>query len=152
MGALLVVVFLVLPVVEIYVIVQVGQQIGALPTVALLLAMSVVGSWLVKREGLRTWTAFRATLDAGRVPGREIADGALVILGGAFLVTPGFVTDVLGLLLVLPPSRAAIRRAALLAFGRRYVVAGKVGEAGYAAYTARQSRVIDMEGDARPDE
>ena len=109
MGLLLVLAFVVMPIVELYVIVQVGQAIGALQTVGLLLGVAIVGSWLVKREGMRAWTAFIAATRAHRVPAKEVADGALVILGGALLLTPGFVSDVLGLLLVLPPTRAAVR-------------------------------------------
>jgi len=109
-GGLLFLVFLVLPVVELYVIIQVGHAIGVLNTIGLLILISVVGAWIVKREGARAWGAFRLALTEGRVPARETADGALVILGGALLVTPGFVSDVLGTLLVLPPTRALVRR------------------------------------------
>jgi UPF0716 protein FxsA len=111
MALVLVLLFLVLPVVELYVILQVGHAIGVLPTIGLLVLDSVLGAWLVKREGTRAWAAFRRAIDEGRVPARETADGALVILGGAFLLTPGFVTDVVGVLCVLPPTRALLRRA-----------------------------------------
>jgi UPF0716 protein FxsA len=107
---LLLVLFVVVPAIEIYVLIQVGQAIGALPTVALLAADAVLGTWLLKREGRKAWTAFRQALEARRVPGKEVADGALVVLGGAFLITPGFVTDVLGVLCLLPPTRALLRR------------------------------------------
>lgn len=110
MPILLVVAFIVVPLVEIYVLIQVGQLIGVLPTVLLLVADSVLGAVLVRREGRRTWTAFRAALSAGRVPAKEVADGALVIFGGALLLTPGFTTDVLGLLCILTPTRAFLRR------------------------------------------
>ncbi|MCW2600671.1 MAG: FxsA cytoplasmic rane protein [Frankiales bacterium] len=110
MPLLLLVVFIVVPAVEIYVLIQVGQAIGALPTVALLIADAVLGTWLFKREGRKAWTAFRRALEARRVPGKEVADGALVVLGGALLVTPGFVTDVFGVLCLLPPTRALLRR------------------------------------------
>jgi UPF0716 protein FxsA len=121
MGAFLVVVFIVMPLVELYVLVQVGQAIGVLPTIGLLLVVSFLGAWLVKREGLRTWRAFRAAMAEGRVPGRETADGALVILGGALLLAPGFVTDVLGALCVLPPTRSLLRKAFLAAGTRRFL-------------------------------
>jgi UPF0716 protein FxsA len=106
----LLVLFVVVPAVEIYVLVQVGQAIGALPTVALLLADAALGTWLFKREGSRAWLALREAVEQHRVPGKEVADGALVVLGGALLITPGFVTDVLGVLCLLPPSRAVLRR------------------------------------------
>ena len=110
MGPLLVLALVVVPLVEVYVLVQVGQQIGALPTVGLLLAMSLLGAYLLRREGARTWRAFRGALSSGRMPAREVADGALVLLGGALLLTPGFATDLFGLACVLPPSRAVLRR------------------------------------------
>ena len=109
MPLLLLLLFVVVPVVEIWVIIQVGQAIGVVPTIVLLLADAVLGTWLFRREGRRTWAAFRDALSAGRVPAKEVADGALVIVGGAFLLSPGFVTDAVGLLCVLPPTRAMLR-------------------------------------------
>ena len=119
MGLLLVLAFVVMPIVELYVIVQVGQTVGVLETIGLLLAVAFLGSWLVKREGLRTWRAFLAAMRERRVPAKEVADGALVILGGALLLTPGFVSDVIGLLLVLPPTRAMVRGAVTARLARR---------------------------------
>lgn len=113
MPAVLAVLFLVMPLVELYVILKVGSAIGVLPTIGLLLLASFLGAWLVRREGARAWAAFRLALDEGRVPARETADGALVILGGALLLTPGFVTDVFGLVCVAPPTRAIVRRSLL---------------------------------------
>jgi UPF0716 protein FxsA len=106
----LLVLFVVVPIVEIYVIIQVGQAIGALPTIALLIADSIIGSMLMRAQGRAAWRRFNEALAAGRVPAREVVDGALIILGGAFLLTPGFVTDICGLVLLLPPTRAVIRR------------------------------------------
>jgi UPF0716 protein FxsA len=111
MPLLLLVVFVVVPIVEIWVIVQVGQAIGIVPTLVLLLADAVLGTWLYRREGRRAWVALREAIAAHRVPAKEVADGALVVLGGAFLLTPGFVTDVVGVLCLLPPTRAVLRRA-----------------------------------------
>ena len=110
MGLLLVVLFIVVPIIEIYVIVQVGQQIGVIPTVILLLAESVLGAWLVKREGARTWRALRGAFGTGRFPSIELADGALVLIGGTLLLTPGFVTDVVGFFLVVPLTRPVARK------------------------------------------
>ena len=110
MPALLFLAFLVMPLVELWVILQVGDAIGGWWTVALLLVDSAVGAVIVRREGRRAWTAFREALQAGRWPADEVAQGALVLVGGALLLTPGFVTDVMGLAFVLPPSRALLAR------------------------------------------
>jgi len=107
---ILLVAFLVVPIVEIYVLIQVGKVIGAPLTILLLIADSVFGSWLIKREGGRAWEALRGALSSGRMPHREVADGALVLLGGALMLSPGFVTDVFGVLLILPLTRPFFRR------------------------------------------
>jgi UPF0716 protein FxsA len=111
--------FIVLPIVEIAVLIQVGQVIGAWNTIALLIIVGVAGAWLAKREGLAVYRRFRNQVESGVVPGREIADGFMILLAGALLLTPGFVTDVLALLLLLPPVRAAIRAGALHRVTRR---------------------------------
>jgi len=107
---LLVLLFIVVPLVELYVIIQVGQAIGAVPTIALLLLDSLLGSWLLRSQGRAVWRRFRAALGSGRPPATETIDGALVIAGGAMMLAPGFITDLFGALLLLPPSRAAVRR------------------------------------------
>lgn len=109
MIALLFVVFLVVPILELVVIIQVGQAIGAWNTVGLLLLVSIVGAWLVKREGISVVRRFRRQLEAGSIPGKELVDGVLILFAGALLVAPGFLTDILGILLLLPPVRAVIR-------------------------------------------
>jgi len=103
-------VFVVLPVLEIYVLIQIGQVIGAWWTVLLLIADGVFGSWLMKREGGRTWQALRETLENRRMPARELADAALILVGGTLLLTPGFVSDIFGLFCVLPFTRPLARR------------------------------------------
>jgi UPF0716 protein FxsA len=107
---LLVILFVLVPIAEIYVIIQVGQEIGALWTVLILIADSLIGARLLSWQGRRAWASFQSALAAGRVPHREVLDGVLIILGGAFLLTPGFITDAVGLLLLIPPTRAAFRR------------------------------------------
>ena len=102
--------FIVLPIAELYVIIQVGQAIGLAPTLALLLVDGIVGAALARSQGRTAWRRFNIALAEGRVPARETADGAMIILGGALLLTPGFITDVVGLLLLVPPTRALIRR------------------------------------------
>jgi len=115
----LVVLFVLVPIVELYVIIQVGHVLGVLNTLALLLLISFVGAWLMKREGLNTWRRAQRQIDAGTVPGRELVDGALILLAGALLLAPGFVTDAVGLLLLLPPVRAAVRGVARRRLERR---------------------------------
>jgi UPF0716 protein FxsA len=118
-AAVLVLAFVLVPIVEIYVIIQVGQVIGGWPTVALLVAESLIGGWLVRREGRRAWAALRRAFGAGRIPDREIADGALLLIGGTLLLTPGFLTDVAGFFLVLPFTRPIARRLLTRWLGRR---------------------------------
>jgi UPF0716 protein FxsA len=127
MGVVLVVLFLVVPIVEIAVIVQVGQVIGPWPTVLLLLLESALGAWLVKHEGRRAWDTLRTAGATGRLPSRELADAGLVLVGGTLLLTPGFVTDVFGFFLILPVTRPLaprmrgvfVARRATAAIGRR---------------------------------
>jgi UPF0716 protein FxsA len=118
---LLAVVFLVVPIVELAVIIQVGQAIGVLDTLVLLIAISVVGAWLVKREGMGVLRRISASVSAGRVPGRDLVDAALILLAGALLLTPGFVSDVLGILLLLPPVRAVVRPVLVGALTKRAI-------------------------------
>src|ERR687883_1107721 len=110
MPLLLVLLFIVVPIVELFVIIQVGEAIGVLPTIALLIADSVLGSMLMRSQGRAAWRRFNTAIREGRIPHREVLDGVLVIFGGALLLTPGFLTDVLGLLFLLPPTRAVVRR------------------------------------------
>ena len=98
------------PIAEIYVIIQVGQAIGALWTVLILIVDSLIGARLLRWQGAAGVGGFQSALAAGRIPHREILDGVLIIIGGAFLLTPGFITDAVGLLLLIPPTRAAFRR------------------------------------------
>jgi len=105
----LVLLFIVVPIAELFVIIQVGEAIGVLPTIALLIADSILGSVLMKAQGRTAWRRFNAAVSEGRIPHREVLDGALVIFGGALLLTPGFISDILGILLLLPPTRALVR-------------------------------------------
>jgi UPF0716 protein FxsA len=107
---LLVVLFIVVPIAELYVIIQVGQLIGVWPTLALLLADALLGSMLLRQQGRSAWRRFNEALAQRRFPGREVADGVLIVIGGTLLLTPGFITDVFGLLLLIPPTRAIARR------------------------------------------
>jgi UPF0716 protein FxsA len=124
MPLVLIVLFIVVPIVELYVIIQVGEAIGVLWTIALLVADSVLGSWLMRHQGRAAWLRFNQALEAGRVPAREVFDGVLIIFGGALLLTPGFVTDILGAVLLVPPTRALVRRLVVRRFAGRVVVSG----------------------------
>jgi UPF0716 protein FxsA len=115
----LIALFIVLPLAELYVILKVGDAIGAVPTILLLAADSVLGSVLLRSQGRSVWERFNRTLAEGRMPHREVIDGVLVIFGGAFLITPGFITDIVGILLLLPPTRSLIRSRVVRRLGRR---------------------------------
>jgi UPF0716 protein FxsA len=108
--ALLVVLFIGVPFAEIYVLLQVGHVIGVFNTLALLVIISVVGAWLAKREGLGVIRRMQRSIEAGRVPGAELVDGFLILLAAALMLTPGFLTDIVAIFLLLPPVRAVVRR------------------------------------------
>lgn len=142
----LVLLFIALPIVEIYAIIQVGQAIGAPWTVALLVADSILGALLMRSQGRAAWRRFNAAVGEGRPPTREILDGALVILGGALLVTPGFVTDVFGLALLLPPSRAVARSLLKRRLSGRF--GGSFAAHGGASARTEASSDYDVDGTA----
>jgi UPF0716 protein FxsA len=125
--ALLALIFLVFPIAELAVIVTVARSVGVFETIALIVVVSIVGAWLAKREGLGMLTRIRAALDRGEMPSREVADGFLILFAGALMITPGFITDCLALVLLFPPTRAVVRRtllASALRRGRVTVVSG----------------------------
>jgi UPF0716 protein FxsA len=115
-------IFIVVPLIEIYVLIQVGHVIGPWWTILLLVLDSILGTWLIKREGGRAWRALREALDNGRMPGTELADGALVLIGGTLMLAPGFVTDAFGILLILPFTRPLFRRLLTTLVARRVVL------------------------------
>jgi UPF0716 protein FxsA len=145
--ALLVVLFIVVPIVELYVIIQVGQAIGVVPTLAILLADALLGSMLLRHQGRGAWRRFNEALAARRFPAREVADGLMIAVGGTLLLTPGFVTDVFGLLLLIPPTRAVLRRLLAALLGRRFVILG-VGTPGAGGRAERPPRDYDFDGSA----
>jgi UPF0716 protein FxsA len=118
-AAALLVLLIAVPIAEIAVIVFVGEQIGPLPTVLLLLGSAIVGTWLLKREGLRTLRSLRTATEQGRTPAQEAVEGVFVLVGGIMMMLPGFVTDLVGLLMVLPPTRKIGARIALSRIARR---------------------------------
>ena len=131
MGLLLVLLFIVVPIAELYVIIQVGELIGVWPTLMLLLLDAIVGSWLLKHEGRAAWRRFNQALAEKRIPAAEVADGFLVILGGALLIAPGFITDIFGILFLIPPTRALARKVLYrFTVGRVAIVGVPVGSVG----------------------
>jgi UPF0716 protein FxsA len=139
----LIVVFIVLPLAELYVILKVGDAIGAVWTILLLAADSLIGALLLRSQGRSVWRRFNTALAEGKMPHREVMDGILVIFGSAFLITPGFITDVIGLLLLLPPTRSLIRSQVVRRLGRRVAI-GVTTRPG-----RRRPRDYDVEGTAR---
>jgi UPF0716 protein FxsA len=133
----LVLLFIVVPIAELFVLIQVGNAIGIWLTIALLIADSILGAMLMRSQGRAAWRRFNDTARAGRVPAREVLDGVLVIFGGALLLTPGFLTDILGLVLLIPPTRALVRAVLVRRFAHRLVVAA-----------ARPRRPYDVDGRA----
>ena len=133
----LIALFLVVPFLELYVILEVvGPALGAPLTILLLAADSIIGALLFKSQGRSVWRRFNSALSEGRVPHREVIDGVLVIFGGAFLITPGFLSDIVGALLLVPPTRSLVRRFVVRRLGRRLVVSAP-------------GRSYDVEGSAR---
>jgi UPF0716 protein FxsA len=127
---LLVILFIVVPIAELYVIIQVGQAIGVLPTLALLFLDAILGSLLLRHQGRSAWRRFNEALAQRRFPGKEVADGVLIVIGGTLLLAPGFITDIFGLLLLIPPTRA-IARGLLRRFSvARFAVVGVPGAGG----------------------
>jgi UPF0716 protein FxsA len=118
---LLAALFVIVPLVEIYFIIQVGQAIGPWWTVLILVADSVLGAALLKREGTAAWRALRDAMSSYRLPARELADGALVLVGGTLLLTPGFVTDLFGFFFILPFTRPLARRALTAVITRKFL-------------------------------
>jgi UPF0716 protein FxsA len=138
MTLFLLLVFVVAPLVELAVIVQVADAFGVLNTIGLMVLMSLLGAWLAKREGLGVLRRIQAALDRGDLPSREVADGGLILLAGALMIAPGFISDCLALLLLFPPTRALVRGPVLRIAARRGRVAvmSRVG-ASSPGWTAR---------------
>jgi UPF0716 protein FxsA len=147
----LVLLFIVLPIAELYVIIQIGGAIGVLPTLGLLVLDSLVGAALARSQSRAAWERFNRALAEGRVPGREVFDGAMIIVGGALLLTPGFITDVFGLLLLIPPTRDLLRLFLTRSVSKRAGVAWRVTSFGSARAprAGTRPRTYDYEGSAR---
>ena len=126
MPILLVALFIIVPIAELAIIIQVGQALGVWWTIALLIVDSILGSLLMRSQGRAAWRRFNQALQSGRAPAREVADGVLIIFGGALLLTPGFISDIAGLAFLLPPTRALIRRVFLRQAIKRMTVSMRV--------------------------
>lgn len=124
--AVLALAFFVVPLVELALIIKVGAEIGVLNTVGLLILSSIVGGWLMKREGLGVVRRIQASVAAGRVPGAELVDAFLILFGGALMLAPGFLTDLAGMALLLPPVRALVRGVLRRRFATRVVGGGGI--------------------------
>jgi UPF0716 protein FxsA len=147
MIGLLFLMFLVVPLVELYIIVQVASGIGILETIGLLVLVSVVGAWLVRAQGLGVLGRVQSQLSQGKLPGRELVDGLLILFAGALMLTPGFLTDAFGLLLLLPPTRAIVRTVLIHRYKSRIVVAGPgMGFQGGSSWRYGAGDVTDVGG------
>jgi UPF0716 protein FxsA len=111
--------FLLTPAIELGLLIQVDKLIGFGPTIGLIVATGIAGSYLARREGLNTWRRLNERLNAGDLPGKELIDGVIILLAGALLVTPGVLTDVVGFMGLLPPTRALIRKLVMRRFRRK---------------------------------
>lgn len=146
MPVLLVVLLIGVPILELWVLGQVAGFLGWPTTLVILLLTSIAGAWLLRQEGTRAWQRFSTTLGEGRVPAKEIVDGVLILLGGVLLLTPGFTTDVVGLLCILTPTRALLngllraRALALVPGPLGTLISFGSGPAGRAAARARRRR------------
>jgi UPF0716 protein FxsA len=134
---------LVVPFVEIYLLLQVGGIIGALPTIFLVVFTAMLGAFLLKQQGLSTFQRFQASLAQGEIPAYEMIEGPIILLGGALLLTPGFVTDIFGLICLIPSLRRKIAQ---------YIIEKQLIQTigGYAQRTSPEGNVL--EGEFRKDE
>jgi UPF0716 protein FxsA len=148
MPFLLIVLFIVVPIAELYVIVQVGEAIGLWPTLALLLADALLGSFLLKHQGRGAWRRFNEALAQRRFPGKEVVDGLLIVVGGTLLLAPGFITDIFGLILLIPPTRAIVRGLLRRFTIGRFLVVGLPGAGGPRPSADRPSRDYDFDATA----
>ena len=149
MGLVVLLLIIGVPIAELYVFVQMSHAVGFFASLAVLAAVSVVGGWIVRRQGLRVWRRSNEQVRQGSVPSNEIVDGALLLLAGALLLTPGFITDALGILLLLPPVRLAVR-----AFVNRRARRRRIATATYSGPLPRSGPfsphgVIDVGSDDR---
>ena len=143
--AVLILLLVSVPLLELFVIVQVAGGLGVGQTILLLLVVSVVGAWMVRRSGLGVLNQIRVRLERGELPGNELVDGVLILVAGALMLTPGFLTDAVGLLLLFPPTRRAVRSVLMRRYSKRITVAGWSGEPGRPGGHRRSGPTLDAE-------
>ena len=117
--------FIAVPIVEMWILIQVGGEIGALPTIGLVVLTATIGLSLLKHQGLSTLMSARAKMDQGRIPAGELVSGVMLAVGGALLLTPGFVTDVVGFLLLIPATRRWVLRQIIERYRGKIVIEGE---------------------------
>src|SRR3954451_3072730 len=150
MGALLLLLFIVVPIAELALIIQVGDLIGVWWTIAILIADSILGTLLMRSQGRAAWRRFNVTLQSGRPPAREVLDGVLIIFGGALLLTPGFITDIFGMVFLLPPTRAVVRRVLVRRFADRMIGAATSGRPRAPGPSDVEGHAVDVDADRLP--
>ena len=128
--------FISIPILEMFVLIQVGGMIGAIPTVALVVLTATIGIWLLKQEGLATLNTVQEKLARGEIPGRELIEGAMLLIGGALLLTPGFVTDGIGFCCLLPFLRKPI---AQFIINKGLINQGLFGQSGFSTFNQTRS-------------
>ena len=143
--AVLILLLVSVPLVELYVIVQVAGGLGVGQTILLLLAVSVVGAWMVRRSGLGVLNQIRTRLERGELPGNELVDGVLILVAGALMLTPGFLTDAVGLVLLFPPTRIAVRSVVVRRYSKRITAAGWSGGPGAPAGRRPSGPTLDAD-------
>jgi UPF0716 protein FxsA len=136
-------VVLIIPFVEIYLLLQVGSLIGAFPTIFLVVFTAVLGSWLLKQQGFATLQRFQESLARGTLPAYEIIEGVLILLGGALLLTPGFITDMIGFVFLIPQLRGNIAK---------YVIENKLIQTIHPFQQAKAAEKDVLEGEFRKED
>jgi UPF0716 protein FxsA len=146
-GVVLVALFLLVPIVELFVLIKVGRGIGIGNTIAVVLLVSIVGAWLVKREGLKTLRRIQEQLGNAKLPADELIDGGLIMFSGALMLTPGFVTDLFAIALLIPQIRRIVRRQVKARYGKRFAMASSMpfDFPGGGADDLRTESVIDVD-------
>lgn len=130
MFRILVLLILAMPIIEIWVAIQVGEVIGGWEALSLVVLLSAVGAFLLRREGLGVISRFQQRIAGGEIPTKELIDGAMIAVGGTLMVAPGFITAAVGLLLLFPPTRAILRTIVVVRYGQRMAMAAP-GEPGF---------------------